>query len=110
MSIKTNGEIKPVSESGFLRDDKTDKLNFDLIPVWFLERLARLYTDGAKARGKNNWLLASNEKDLESFRESAWRHFIQYMKGDRDEDHMMAVVFNLVGSEYVKNKIANNIR
>ena len=93
--------LKNVSKSGFEREDKSEKLNYNLVPLWFWTRLAKLYTEGARTHGARNWEKASTFQDLQSFRESAFRHFIQYMNGDTNEDHMAAVVFNLVGMEHV---------
>ena len=36
--------------------------------------------------------------------ESAFRHFMQWYNGDRDEDHGAAVFFNINEAEYVKEK------
>lgn len=49
---------------------------------------------------------AAGLEEMERFRESAARHFFQWMRGDTDEDHAAAVVFNLNGYEYVKDKLS----
>ncbi len=91
--------------SGMSRDVATNKPRYDLIPISFLERLAGLYQRGAEKYGDENWKLADSEEELARFKASGWRHFIQYMRGDEDEDHMAAVCWNLIALEYLKNKI-----
>ncbi len=97
--------IPPLTESssGVLRGDKTGKLNFLLVrdgPL--LQRWATLLTKGAAERGDRNWMKASSTDDLERFKESAARHFEQWLNDETDEDHAAAVVFNMNGVEYTK--------
>jgi hypothetical protein len=40
-------------------------------------------------------------EEYERFRESAFRHFLQWFNGETDEDHAAAVYFNINGAEYV---------
>lgn len=89
-----------IHKNGFKREDKSDKLNFTLIPIPVLKRLAKHYTDGAKVHGKNNWM---KSKDLQTFKESAFRHFIQWMENEKDEDHAMSLCWNVFCYEYLKN-------
>jgi hypothetical protein len=70
-----------------------------------IERLAKHLTAAAPKHGKRNWMNANSEEDYERFRESAIRHFIQYLNGEDDEDHFAATVFNLNGMEYVRDRI-----
>lgn len=103
--IKDSG-LREEFESGMVRDVQDDKTLYSLIfsgPM--LERWAEHLTKGAKKYGANNWLLASGEAELERFRESAVRHFIQWLRGDRDEDHAAAVFFNINGAEYVQAQL-----
>jgi len=58
--------------------------------------------------GVRNWMKASGEAELERFKQSAFRHFIQWMRGDTDEDHGAAVMFNINGAEYVKQALAHS--
>ena len=87
-------------KGGFKREDKSHKLDFTLIPIPVLKRLAKHYTEGAKAHGKNNWM---KSKDLETFKQSAYRHFIAWMENQKDEDHSSALVWNVFCYEYLKN-------
>lgn len=103
MAIKDSGERAQFA-SGMVRDVQDGKLNFALLrdgPM--MQRWAKQLTDGAKKYAKRNWMLASGEEELERFRESAARHFEQWMNGETDEDHAAAVFFNINGYEYTKS-------
>lgn len=105
--VKMDAE-KKVMQSGMTREDKSSKLRFDLIPDFMLWRLAALYTKGAKNHAPRNWEKASTEEDFDLFMQGAYRHFMQYRRGDRDEDHVAAVFFNLAGAELVREKLNAN--
>lgn len=103
--VKDGGERIKFA-SGMQRDTDTNKTRYDLVfdgPL--VERLAIHLTKGAMKYEARNWMKASGPAELERFRQSAIRHFIQYMSGAVDEDHFAAVVFNLNGMEYVRAKL-----
>lgn len=110
-TIKDSGERKEFA-SGMVRDVTTGKIAFHKVldgPMF--DRWAAHLTKGAEkypdvAPGKPNWMLASGEQELQRFRESAFRHFRQWLNGNTDEDHAAAVFFNINGYEYVKQKMA----
>jgi hypothetical protein len=106
-TIKDSGKRK-FFESGMQRDSE-DKIRYDLIPVWFLERFAEHLTKGAKKYKPRNWELAETEEELERFIQSAWRHFIALLRNETDEDHMAALTFNLCGIEMVREKLKSKI-
>lgn len=89
--------------SGFVRDTNEGKPRYDLIPVDMLKRLAELYARGAVKYGDSNWKKAETEEEMNRFKESAWRHFIQWQSGETDEDHAMAVVFNVFAYEHLQD-------
>jgi hypothetical protein len=91
--------------SGMRRDTTKGKLRFDLIPLFMLKRVAGLYTRGAEKYGDNNWQLANSEEELTRFKASAFRHFVQWLDGERDEDHGAAVFFNIAAAEHVRDKL-----
>ena len=91
--------------SGMRRDTTKGKLRFDLIPLFMLKRVAGLYTRGAEKYGDNNWQLANSEEELTRFKASAFRHFVQWLDGVRDEDHGAAVFFNIAAAEMVSDKL-----
>jgi hypothetical protein len=106
-AIKDSGQ-REVFASGMNRDVQTDKTLYSLVydgPM--LDRWAVHLTSGAKKYAARNWMKASGVEEMDRFRESAARHFRQWMAGDQDEDHAAAVMFNLNGYEYVKARLAH---
>ncbi len=101
-AVKDSGQRQEFA-SGMVRDTQDGKIDFTLVldgPL--LERWADHLTKGAGKYAPRNWMLASGDAEYQRFRQSAFRHFVQWMRGDADEDHAAAVVFNLNGAEYVK--------
>jgi hypothetical protein len=102
--VKDSGQRQQFS-TGMKRDTTEGKARFDLVfdgPL--LQRLAEHLTKGAVKYEPRNWMKAATDEEYDRFRQSACRHFIQYMRGDTDEDHFAAVVFNLNGMEYVRDR------
>lgn len=100
--IKDSGERRQFA-SGMVRDVTDDKTNWALIADGpLLRRWAEHLTKGANKYTARNWMKASGQEELARFRESAFRHFMQWYLGDVEEDHAAAVVFNINGAEYVK--------
>ena len=93
-------------DSGMVRDIDDGKPRYDLIPTMPLRRLAYLYARGAVKYGDNNWQLADSEEEMIRFRASAFRHFEQWRDGDTDEDHAIAVVWNIFAYLFVEAKLA----
>ena len=107
--IKDSGE-RTKFESGMQRDVDTDKIKYHLIASGpMFKRWAIHLTGGAKKYDDNNWMKASGNAELERFRSSAFRHFMQWYYGDRDEDHAAAVFFNINGAEYVRERTMLNV-
>jgi hypothetical protein len=52
------------------------------------------YAEGAKKYSENNWKLGINTK---SYVDSAVRHCLKWLRGDKDEPHDRAFVFNILG-------------
>ena len=102
-------------ESGMRRDLQDGKPDFSLIvsqnqpyDEMMLTRWAALMTRGAEKYGRNNWQLANSQEELDRFKSSAMRHFIQWITGEDDEDHAAAVMFNINCAEFVKWKLKQN--
>lgn len=103
--VKDSGQRQEFA-SGMVRDTSAGKTDYTLIldgPM--LERWAEHLTKGAGKYAPRNWLKAEGEAELARFRQSAFRHFLQWMRGDTDEDHASAVFFNVNGAEFVKAKL-----
>ena len=91
--------------SGMRRDTDKGKPRYDLIPRPMLKRLAELYARGAEKYGDSNWTLADSQAEVDRFQASAFRHFMQWLEGDVDEDHGSAVVFNVFAAETIAAKL-----
>lgn len=87
-------------ESGFTRDVTTGKPRYDLIPHELLKRLAELYARGAEKYGEENYKLATSEAEIKRFKQSAFRHFMQWFEEQEDEDHALATVWNIFSYEW----------
>lgn len=70
-----------------------------------IDRYASHLMKGAIKYSERNWMKASGENELRRFKSSFCRHLLQYVRGDGDEDHAAAVVFNVNGTEYVREKL-----
>jgi hypothetical protein len=104
---KDSGKRKEMA-NGFVRDIDDTKLRYDLIPLDMLERLAWLYTRGAVKYWDSNWLNAT-WADIQSFKRSAWRHFVQWMRGDDDEDNAIATCWNIFAYEHLLARDSKDI-
>ena len=85
--------------NGFRRGDNADKQRYDLVPHLLLDRVTTIYTEGSRKYGEGNWRKAKN---IETFKESAWRHFISWQKGIEDEDHFAQLIWNMTCYEELK--------
>lgn len=99
-------------ESGMVRDFQEGKPMFGLVmPLdmpyheQYLTRIAALMSRGAEKYGKRNWEKANSTEELERFKDSAFRHFMQWFFGETDEDHAAAVFFNVQAAEYLTWKL-----
>jgi hypothetical protein len=89
-SVNDSGARESFS-TGSVRDTRAGKGRFDLIPVGPLKRLAKHYENGANKYGDHNWELGQPSS---RYYDSAMRHLISYMAGDRSEDHPAAIAWN----------------
>ena len=105
MPIKDSGK-RMEFDSGMVRDVPEGKIDYTLIldgPM--LKRWANHLTEGAKKYSKRNWMKATGEEERERFKESALRHFLQWYWEETDEDHAAAILFNVNGAEYVRERV-----
>lgn len=100
-AVKDGGQ-RTLFKSGALRERPGGKGRFDLIPAYCLFRLALHYENGAKKYHDRNW---EKGLPLSSFVDSAFRHLIQFMGGDRSEDHWAAISWNAFGYMYTEEMI-----
>ncbi len=102
---KDSGERQQFS-TGMVRDTTAGKTRYDLVYMPMFKRWAEIMTRGAEKYTANNWMKAETEEELSRFRESAFRHFMQWFLNENpDEDHAAAVYFNIAGAEYVRERI-----
>jgi len=91
--------------SGMRRDSQEGKPRYDLCYEPLLTEWAHLMARGAEKYGENNWQLANSQEELNRFKASAWRHFVQFMRGDKDEAHHAAVLFNIGAIMMLEEKL-----
>jgi len=105
--VKDSG-VRKEYPSGMRRDTQDGKPMYHLLSLPWLKRVAMHMTKGAVKYGENNWQKANSEEELTRFKGSAFRHLMQWLAGEDDEDHMSAVCFNLMAAEWVKDKLKTN--
>ena len=105
-TVKDSG-VRKEYKSGMVRDTQEGKPNYNLIDKDFLKALAQHLTLGMAKYGRDNWKNANSEEELLRFQDSAFRHMMQWLNGEVDENHMAATVFNLMAAEYVKGRLNN---
>lgn len=92
-------------KSGMRRDVDDGKPRYDLIWKPGLKRLAFHYMNGAKKYGEDNWQLANSLEEMRRFKASCFRHLMQWLDDEDDEDHASAIIFNVFAAEMVKEKL-----
>ncbi len=90
-TIKDSGERREF-ETGSVRDVRVGKGRFDLLSPFVTERLAKWYEAGALKYGDRNW---EKGQSIGSFYDSAARHMNKFHQGLKDEDHLIAALWNL---------------
>lgn len=104
-TLKDSG-ARVAYDSGMVRDVQDGKIKWHLVASGpMLQRWAVHLTAGAEKYDDDNWLKAEGEAEYQRFRASAFRHFMQWYRGDRDEDHASGVYFNVNGAEYVRDRM-----
>lgn len=103
--LKDSGKREEYT-SGMVRDTDEGKTLWHLVADGpMLYRWAIHLTKGAVKYAARNWMKAAGEAEYERFKASAYRHFMQWYRDERDEDHGAAVFFNINGAEYVRAKL-----
>lgn len=98
--VKDSG-VRQDYANGMQRDTSDGKLDYTLIRDGVMyDRWAEHLRKGALKYDKRNWLKGLGDPEVEArFKESAARHFEQWLRGDVDEDHAAGVFFNINGYE-----------
>ena len=93
MQAMNDGGERMTYDHGGMREPATGKGAYELISPFALDRIAVWYELGARKYADRNW-----EKGIPFGRliQSGIRHMIRWMKGDRSEDHLAAVCWNVM--------------
>lgn len=79
--------------TGAVRDMHEGKGRCDLLPLTAVIELSKHCEEGAMKYGEHN---INKGIPQHSLCDSAMRHLIKYMRGDRDENHLRAACWNLM--------------
>lgn len=99
--IKDSG-YRTEFDTGAVRDGRTDKGRFDLLPILSMFRLAKHYERGCLKYGDRNW-----EKGIpiSKYVDSAIRHMFKYLLGMTDEHHLASAMWNVAGAMETLDRI-----
>ncbi len=81
-------------DTGAQRDSGEGKPRMSLVPHKALNDVMMRYLAGAEAYGEHNWKLGMKNSVLY---DSTMRHLMAYWTGDESEDHLGAVLWNVMG-------------
>jgi Domain of unknown function (DUF5664) len=96
------GEAIKSHPTGAVRSETTGKGRYDLIPEYPIKRLAIHYENGAAKYEDRNW---EKGLPLSRFLDSAQRHMGAFKDGDRTEDHLGAVMWNVAGYLWTEREV-----
>ena len=85
----TNGNIGHLYR---VLDECPSRLNYHVVPTVYLE-VARHFEAGAQKYGEYNW---QKGIPVKCYIDSAVRHYLKYLRGDNDEPHDRAFVWNIM--------------
>lgn len=103
--IKDSGHRRKYP-TGAQRDRAQGKGKYVLVSPVFLERLAKHLEAGALKYNDRNW---EKGMPLQDFWDSAVRHLFQYLEGQRDEDHLAAAAFNVMGLMHTEEMVKRGV-
>jgi hypothetical protein len=87
--VKDSGERRTFA-TGSVRDRGDLKPRPDLISPFALMRVGEHMRKGAAKYGERNWYLGQPFSEITA---SMYRHLLQWLQGDEEEDHLAAIVF-----------------
>ena len=99
--VKDSGTRKQF-DTGAVRDIQEGKGMFHLISTIGLRRIAKHYENGARKYSARNW---EKGMPLSCFWNSAMRHMLAILEGDKSEDHCSAWAWNAMGFMHIAQKI-----
>lgn len=89
--LKDSGERRQF-DTGSVRDMSKGKGRYDLRSPWVTARKARHDELGGDKYGDHNWIKG---QPFSAMLDSAMRHLNKWQRGERDEDHLIAAIWNL---------------
>lgn len=87
-------EVLETFPSGAKREPKHHKSRPDLIDTYTLDALGYHLSFGARKHGERNWELGIDDS---SYLQGIHRHLMYLTRGNCNEDHLSAIVFNCMG-------------
>lgn len=81
-----------MQKEGKKNDKKDDKTRWELMPLDCLEDIARVYTEGAKKYGDNNW--QNLENGYQRYKAALLRHLWEFEKGMNTEEKLDKILLN----------------
>lgn len=84
--------------TGAVRDTAEGKPRMGLLPLDLLKRVAQYYQIGAEKYEADNW---RKGQPKDATMDSLLRHLESYRRGEADEDHLSAVVWNALSMMHV---------
>ena len=98
---KDSGERRKFN-TGAQRDVVNGKGRYDLISPIMIERLAKLLQRGAEKYNDRNW---EKGMPLSVYMDSGMRHLFKFLEGHRDEDHLIAAIWNLQALLHIEEMV-----
>lgn len=105
MNMKFSGE-KETFSTGATQESKEGRPRPELISPLAMKRLAHHYANGAKNHEARNW--EAGLPMAERFA-SLYRHVLDYQEGDREEDHLAAIMWNAAALMHYEEMIARGM-
>ena len=99
--LKDSGQ-REVHATGGVREPRTGKGRFDLVPPYPHRRLAVHYENGSLKYAERNW---EKGLPLSRYLNSAESHLQDFKDGDREEDHLAAILWNIYGYIHTEREI-----
>ena len=98
---KDSGERRHFN-TGAQRDVVTGKGRYDLISPIMIDRLSLLLQRGAEKYDDRNW---EKGMPLSVYMDSGMRHLYKFLEGHRDEDHLIAAIWNLQALLHIEEMV-----
>ena len=92
MSVILDSGNRTEFQSGAVRDCKKGVGRMDLLPCTAIIELSKHCENGALKYGERN---VDKGIPQHSFIDSGLRHLFKYLRGDRDENHLVAALWNI---------------